>query len=93
MVTEGKAWPGCDSDHSRPSSAGVKNDLELYLPPPSVSMACSVDPPPPPPPTQNKYFIPLHENHSGNFSCHLYGEIFKTASEIQQLYAAHTNQH
>jgi hypothetical protein len=28
---EGKAWPGHDADHSPPSSAEVKNELELYL--------------------------------------------------------------
>jgi hypothetical protein len=27
----GKAWLGCDADHSAPSSAEVKNERELYL--------------------------------------------------------------
>jgi hypothetical protein len=27
----GKVWPGCDADHSPPSSAEVKNEYELYL--------------------------------------------------------------
>jgi hypothetical protein len=37
----GKARPGRDADHSPPSSAEVKNKLELYLLPPNASMACS----------------------------------------------------
>jgi hypothetical protein len=37
----GKARPGCDADHSPPSSAEVVNEYELYiLSPPSASMAC-----------------------------------------------------
>jgi hypothetical protein len=31
MGTRGKAWPGCDTDHSPPSSTEVKNELELNL--------------------------------------------------------------
>jgi hypothetical protein len=27
----GKAWPGCDADHSPPSSANVKKEYKLYL--------------------------------------------------------------
>jgi hypothetical protein len=31
-----KAWPGYDTDHSSPSSAKVKNELELYVLSPQV---------------------------------------------------------
>jgi hypothetical protein len=27
----GKAWPGCDADHSLPSSAEVMKELEIYI--------------------------------------------------------------
>jgi hypothetical protein len=32
----GKARPGCDADHSPPSTVVVKYELELYLLPPNV---------------------------------------------------------
>jgi hypothetical protein len=34
----GKARPGRDADHSPPSSAEVKNEEELYLPPPQTPL-------------------------------------------------------
>jgi hypothetical protein len=36
MGTGGKVRPGCDADHSPPSSAEVKNEQELYLLSPHV---------------------------------------------------------
>jgi hypothetical protein len=37
---EGKARPGRDADHSPPSSAEVKNELELYLLSPQAPLWC-----------------------------------------------------
>jgi hypothetical protein len=39
MVTGGNARPGCDTDHSPPSNAEVKNEQELYSSPLCVCMA------------------------------------------------------
>jgi hypothetical protein len=36
MGTGGKVRPGCDADHSPPSSVEVKNELEVYFLSPHV---------------------------------------------------------
>jgi len=37
----GKAWPGCNADHSPPSSAEVKNEYELYILSPATLLCYS----------------------------------------------------